>query len=164
MSNEHYRVRIARDHLVFCCGHFISYDGDKCEGLHGHNFRAEVEIDGQLDPNHYLFDFVALTRLAKAITDELGHHVLLPTGNAVIQVEEKAGHVQVSYRDRHWVFPREDCILLPIENTTTELLARYIARRLLASLKAEFNFTPAAMRVEVEENIGQSAAYEWSAD
>jgi 6-pyruvoyltetrahydropterin/6-carboxytetrahydropterin synthase len=164
MSAEHYRVRIAKDHLVFCCGHFISYDGDKCEGLHGHNFRAEIEINGRLDPNHYLFDFVALTRLAKAITDELGHHVLLPTGNAVIQVEEKAGHVHVSYRDRRWVFPREDCILLPVENTTTELLARYIARRLLASLKAEFNFTPAAMRVEVEENIGQSAAYEWKAE
>jgi 6-pyruvoyltetrahydropterin/6-carboxytetrahydropterin synthase len=163
MSAEQYRVRIAKDHLVFCCGHFISFDGDKCEGLHGHNFRAEVEIDGTLDSNHYLFDFVALTRLAKAITDELAHHMLLPTGNSVIRVEERAGHVHVAYRDRQWLFPREDCILLPIENTTAELLARYIAQRLLSSLKSEFGFTPAAMRVEVEENIGQSARYEWLA-
>lgn len=163
MSAEHYRVRIAKDHLVFCCGHFISYEGDKCERLHGHNYRAEVEIDGRLDSNHYLFDFVALTRMAKAITDELGHHMLLPTRNDVIKVEEKAAHVHVAYRDRQWVFPREDCILLPIENTTAELLAKYFAQRLLASLKTEYGYTPEAMRVEVEENIGQSARYEWFA-
>lgn len=163
MSAEHFCVRIGKDHLVFCCGHFISYEGDQCESLHGHNFRAEVEIDGQLDPNQYLFDFVALTRLAKAITDELGHHVLLPTGNPLIKVEERAEHVHVRYRNRQWVFPREDCILLPIENTTTELLARYVAQRLLTSLKSEFNYTPAALRVEIEENIGQSARYVWNA-
>ncbi len=164
MSSERYRVRIAKDHLVFCCAHFISFDGDKCEGLHGHNFRAEVEIAGQLDPNHYLFDFVALTRMAKAITDELGHHLLLPQSNPVIKVEENAQQVQVSYRDRRWILPREDCIVLPIENTTTELLAQYIARRLLGSLKSEFLYVPEAMRVEVEENIGQSATYEWTAN
>ena len=39
---EHYKVRVTKDHLVFCAGHFISYEGDKCERLHGHNYRAAV--------------------------------------------------------------------------------------------------------------------------
>jgi 6-pyruvoyltetrahydropterin/6-carboxytetrahydropterin synthase len=161
MSNEHYRICVAKDRLIFCCGHFISYEGDKCERLHGHNYRASVEIAGELDANHYLFDFIALTRMAKAITDELDHHMLLATRNAVIKIEETPELVRVACRERRWVFPREDCILLPIENTTAELLARYIGQRLLASLKAEHGFTPAAMRVEVEENVGQSATYNW---
>ena len=65
------------------------------------------------------------------------------------------------YKDREWLFPREDCVLLPIENTTAEMLARYIALRLLEELRRQHQFEPEVMRVEVEENIGQSATYEW---
>jgi 6-pyruvoyltetrahydropterin/6-carboxytetrahydropterin synthase len=164
MSADRYRVRIDRDNLIFCSGHFISFEGDKCERLHGHNYRAAIELEGALDLNHYLFDFIALKRLSKAITDEFDHHMLVATRNALIQVEETPVEVRVRYRDRQWLFPRGDCVLLPIENTTAELLARYIAHRLLASLKSECEFVPAALRVEVEENVGQSAAYDWRAD
>ncbi len=54
----------------------------------------------------------------------------------------------------------DDCVLLPIENTTAELLAAYIARRLTADLQNRHNFRPAVLRVEVEESIGQSATCE----
>ena len=159
MSSERYHVRVTKDHLVFCSGHFISYEGDQCEKLHGHNYRATVEVEGQLDANFYLFDFIALKRLTKAITDELDHHMLLATRNALIKVEESPERVRVTYRGQEWVFPRDNCVLLPIENTTAELLARYIGQRLLASLKAECNFAPEVLRIEVEENVGQSATW-----
>jgi 6-pyruvoyltetrahydropterin/6-carboxytetrahydropterin synthase len=158
---ERYHVRVTKDHLVFCSGHFISYEGDKCERLHGHNYRATVEVEGRLDENYYLFDFIALKRHTKVITDELDHRMLLATRNRFITVEETPERIRVTYRGREWVFPRDDCVLLPIENTTAELLARYIGQRLLAVLKAEHGFSPDVMRVEVEENVGQSATYEW---
>src|SRR5947208_12133153 len=115
MSTEHFKVRVTKDHLVFCCGHFISYAGHQCERLHGHNYRAAVEIEGPLDENFYVFDFVALKARTKAITDDLDHHMLVATRNPVIGVEEGSASVRVRYRDREWLFPREDCILLPIE-------------------------------------------------
>src|SRR5271169_1464841 len=111
--SERFKVRVTKDHLVFCCGHFISYEGDKCERLHGHNYRATVEIEGSLDANHYVFDFIALKKRTKAITDYLDHHMLLPTRNPLISVQEDALAVRVRYKEREWVFPREDCILLP---------------------------------------------------
>jgi 6-pyruvoyltetrahydropterin/6-carboxytetrahydropterin synthase len=155
-----YSVRVTKDHLVFCAGHFISYEGDKCERLHGHNYRTTVEIEGGLDENQYVFDFIALKRRTKAITDELDHRMLLATRNPLIQVEAGPHRVQVRYRDREWVFPREDCVLLPIENTTAELLARYIAGRLADDLQHEHGYRPAVLRVEVEESFGQSATCE----
>ena len=158
---ERFKVRVTKDHLVFCSGHFISYEGDKCEKLHGHNYRAAVEIEGDLDENHYVFDFIALKHRTKEITDELDHRMMLPTRNALIRVEEGPQSVRVHYRDREWLFPRDNCVLLPIENTTAELLARYIARRLVESLRQQHRYTPAVLRVEVEENVGQSATYEW---
>jgi len=69
--------------------------------------------------------------------------------------------VNISYRERRWVFPRGDCVLLAIENTTAELLAKYLAGRLLDAIIGEFGLTPERLSVEVEENVGQSAVYEW---
>ncbi|HVK17571.1 MAG TPA: 6-carboxytetrahydropterin synthase [Fimbriiglobus sp.] len=71
MASERYVVRVTKDHLVFCSGHFISYAGHQCERLHGHNYRATVEVEGPLDENFYVFDFIALKQRTKEITDEL---------------------------------------------------------------------------------------------
>ena len=159
-GTEHFKVRVTKDHLVFCSGHFISYDGHQCERLHGHNYRAAVEVEGPLTGDYYVFDFIALKARTKEITDELDHRMLLATRNPVIWVKESGAAVQVRYNEREWVCPRGDCVLLPIENTTAELIARYIAGRLAESLKKQHDFVPDVLRVEVEENIGQSATIE----
>jgi 6-pyruvoyltetrahydropterin/6-carboxytetrahydropterin synthase len=67
----------------------------------------------------------------------------------------------VRYGQREWLFPRDDCVLLPIENTTAEMLARYIGDRLTVTLGRQHSFTPKVLRVEVEEDLGQSATCEW---
>jgi 6-pyruvoyltetrahydropterin/6-carboxytetrahydropterin synthase len=161
MPTERFKVRVTKDHLVFCCGHFIIYRGHQCERLHGHNYRAAVEVEGVLQEDYYVFDFIALKKRTKEITDELDHHMLLAMRNPVISVEDSMKCVRVRYEDREWQFPRGDCILLPIENTTAELLARYIAGRLWEALRTQEHFTPEVLRVEVEEAPGQSATVEW---
>jgi 6-pyruvoyltetrahydropterin/6-carboxytetrahydropterin synthase len=158
--SQRFTVRVSKDYLVFCSGHFISYEGHRCERLHGHNYRAAVEIEGPLDENHYVFDFVALKKAAKAIIDELDHYMLLATRNPLIHVEEQGGEVHVRYQDRQWLFPRGDCVLLPIENTTAELIARYLSERLRSDLAAQHGYVPQVMRVEVEEGPGQLAIHE----
>src|ERR1041385_5124999 len=102
MPTERFKVRVTKDHLVFCCGHFISYRGHQCERLHGHNYRAAVEVEGKLTEDFYVFDFVALKARTKEITDELDHHMLLATRNPVIKVAESPARVDVRYRDREW--------------------------------------------------------------
>lgn len=157
---RHFKVRVSKDYLVFCSGHFISYEGDKCERLHGHNYRTAVEVEGELDENFYVFDFVTLKRMTRAITDELDHRMMLPTRNEFIKLEEMEKSIRVCYRDREWLFPRDDCVLLPIENTTAELLAQYIGQRLVQQLRDKHQFEPQVLRVEVEESFGQSATCE----
>jgi 6-pyruvoyltetrahydropterin/6-carboxytetrahydropterin synthase len=61
----------------------------------------------------------------------------------------------VTFEDRRWLFPRGDCVLLPVANTTAELLARYIGRRLLDELQKRTGSRPRWIRVAVDENFGQ---------
>jgi 6-pyruvoyltetrahydropterin/6-carboxytetrahydropterin synthase len=75
-----YTVRVTKDHLVFSAGHFITYSGDHCERIHGHNYRVAVEVDGGLDENGYVVDFIALLEMSRGIVAELDHRMLCPTG------------------------------------------------------------------------------------
>jgi 6-pyruvoyltetrahydropterin/6-carboxytetrahydropterin synthase len=130
--------------------------------LHGHNYRVTAEVFGPLDANHYVVDFIALRDTLKAIVDELDHHMLLPTRHPLIVVKADAKEVTTTFRDRRWVFPRGDCILLDIPNTTSELLARYIADRLSDDLQARTGIRPAQLRIEVDECFGNVAVCELS--
>lgn len=161
--NERFTVRVSKDYLVFSAAHFITYDGDQCERLHGHNYRASVELGGPLDQNHYVFDFIALKDYLRQTCDKLDHRVLLPTQSTLIAVEQNGDEVTARFANRRWVFPCVDCVLLPIENTTAELLAHWIAGQLSAAIEHERGFVPSRIAVEVEENFGQSAVYESSA-
>lgn len=155
-----YAIRLEKDSFTFCAAHFITYARDICEPLHGHNYRVAVTADGPLDENGYVLDFVATRDALVAITRELDHRMLLPTGHAMIRVEETEGplggaEVVATFRDRRWVFPREDCVLLPVTNTTAELIARWIGERLLADLAERGEPAPGRLVVEVDECDGQ---------
>lgn len=153
--SESYWVKLEKDYLVFSAAHFITFNGDVCERLHGHNYRVAAEVHGPLDENHYVVDFIALRDALAAITAELDHHMLLPTTHPLIQVTADEREVLVTFRERRWIFPREDCILLPVPNTTTELLAHWIGKRLLDDLAAKTGSRPTLARVGVDENFGQ---------
>lgn len=162
MNEERYRVRVTKDHLVFSAGHFITIetpDGEICERLHGHNWRTAVEVAGPLDANRYVFDFIALRDAMQEIVNGLDHRMLLPTQHPGIQVEPADREVEVRYEDRRWVFPAAECILLPIEQTTAELLAKWIGSELLKRL-GEPASGLTKLQIEVEENFGQWAIWE----
>src|SRR3954468_22199548 len=83
-----YKVRVTKDYLVFCSGHFITYAGDQCERVHGHNYRVAVEVEASLDENHYAFAFIALKALPRRVIDDLDHRMLLPTRSKLITLTE----------------------------------------------------------------------------
>lgn len=153
--NESYCVKLEKEALVFSAAHFITFAGNICERLHGHNYRVRAEVHGPLDENHYVIDFIALRDSLRAICDELDHRVLLPTLHPTIRVVADDREVTATFEDRRWVFPRGDCLLLPVANTTAELLARYIAERLLEAIKQKTGVTPHLLRLGVDENFGQ---------
>ncbi len=160
MTEPRFRVRVTKDHLVFSAAHFITFNGNICERLHGHNWRTAIEVVGPLDENRYVFDFIALRDSLQQIVNELDHRVLLPTTHPQIRVQADDREVIATFADRRWVFPREDCVLLPVENTTAEEIALWIAQRLRDVIVAVAKTPIELIQVEVEENFGQWAICE----
>ena len=161
LAAQSYSVRVSKDTLVFSAGHFITYNGGECERVHGHNYRVAVEVRDVLDENRYVFDFIALRDLTKALCDELDHRMLLPADSPLIALEADGPNLVARYQDRRWSFPRDECAVLPLANTTAELLADYLNAGLRAAIAARGLAVPAVVAVEVEECFGQSATAEW---
>src|SRR6187431_3548475 len=132
-----FRVSVSKDYLVFASAHFITFAGHRCEGLHGHNYRARVTVEGALNEDAwFVFDFVELKRIMKRLCDEIDHLVLLPLKSERVRVVEDGESVAVSVDGKpRYVFPRKDCALLPIPNTTVEMLAQMLIDRLRTALK-----------------------------
>jgi 6-pyruvoyltetrahydropterin/6-carboxytetrahydropterin synthase len=156
-----YRVSVTKDYLVFASAHFITFAGHRCEGLHGHNYRASVTIEGSLNTESwFVYDFVELKRIMRRLCDEIDHLVLLPLESDRVRVQEDGDSVSVAVDGSpRYVFPRRDCALLPIPNTTVEMLAKLLTTRLRGELEKSGAQGLSAIEMEVEENFGQAAVY-----
>lgn len=160
-ERSEYRVSVTKDYLVFSSAHFITFAGHRCEGLHGHNYRVRVTVEGALNEEAwFVFDFVELKKLMKQLCDEIDHLVLLPLESTRISVVTEGEIVKVGVDGKpRYVFPLKDCALLPIPNTTVEMLARLLTDRLRKELAARGAAGLTAIEMEVEENFGQTAVY-----
>ena len=158
-----FRVSITKEDLVFAAAHFITFAGHRCEKLHGHNYRASLVVEGGLEPDSwFVVDFSAVKKVMRSLTAELDHRVLLPRDNPALTISQHDGSVRVAFAGQpRYVFPTGDCVILPIPNTTVEMLAQYLAGRVRAELRFAHLRT---IEVEVEENFGQSASYRETLD
>src|SRR3954465_10733189 len=92
---ERYRVSVTKDYLVFASAHFITFAGHRCEGLHGHNYRARVTVEGALNEDSwFVFDFVELKRIMRRLCDEIDHKVLLPLESQRVLVSSQGESVR----------------------------------------------------------------------
>jgi 6-pyruvoyltetrahydropterin/6-carboxytetrahydropterin synthase len=155
MPIDSFRVCLEKDNLVFSAAHFITFNDNICESLHGHNYRVKCEILGPLEVNGYVVDFIALRDALTEIVNQLDHHVLLPTQHPTIKVTEQEHEVVATFAEKRWVFPAADCVLLPLANTTAELLARYIGHQLINKCRVQFGDEIEKLIIAVDENRGQ---------
>jgi 6-pyruvoyltetrahydropterin/6-carboxytetrahydropterin synthase len=144
--------------LRFAAAHMATFHGE-CEPLHGHNYVVSVEAEGDLTEDSWVWDFGDLKRMTRSILDEMDHKFLLQRQSRVLTIEESAGEWTVSFGGRRYVFPKSDVAVLPIDNSTAERLAQYIAGQLIEGFRSRQAGTIARLRIGVEEMPGQAGWY-----
>jgi len=154
-----YRINIEKQKLNFSSAHFITYENE-CEGLHGHNYYTMVEMEGTLDSNAYLMDFKQVKCELEKICKTLDHKVLMATENKHLKITQKDKSCEVVFKEKKYLFPSEDVVLLPMPNTTVEQLSKYIAGKLVDALeKIGMGENVRTIEVGVEETAGQMASF-----
>jgi 6-pyruvoyltetrahydropterin/6-carboxytetrahydropterin synthase len=147
---SNFRVQVSKDYLVFASAHFITFKGHQCETLHGHNYRVGVAVEGSVESETlFVLDFSVLKQIARRLVDPK------------LAFREEGDRLSVDYFGQPtYVFPKRDCALLPIPNSTAEMLAQYLGTQMREELAAGGYTHLTSLELEVEENYGQSATYQ----
>ena len=153
-------VSVERQRLRFAAGHFATF-ADELEPIHGHNYDVIVEVRGGLTDESWVVDFSLLKRLTREVCEQLDHKFLLQMQSRVLSIRDCGAHFEVQYKDElPYRLPKRDVAQLPIDNSTAERLAEYIAGQLAERLRDDGPGGLAALRVGVEEMPGQAGWFE----
>lgn len=144
----------------FSCAHMTVFPDGTKERLHGHNFRASVELElVGTDPE--LLDFALLKKALQAQCDAWTERLLLPGQSpALLVVRESDGELEFRLCGQRYVVPAGDVIVLPVRNVVVESLARVFAHALIARLGPAL--TPdvvTALALTITESEGQGATF-----
>jgi 6-pyruvoyltetrahydropterin/6-carboxytetrahydropterin synthase len=158
-----YRVILAKEDFKFSAAHFTLFGDGRAELLHGHNYRVRAELSGGgLDGEGLLVDIEAFKRALRARCAGLDSRTLIPGESARVAWTRCAAEgaeeaVELRCGERRYRFPAADVLVLPLANTSIELLARMLWTELaphLAGSRVE------SLAIAVEETAGQECWYE----
>ncbi|MFX1481585.1 MAG: 6-pyruvoyl tetrahydropterin synthase family protein [Promethearchaeota archaeon] len=144
-------VRVKDQRMHFSASHFLISEGE-VENLHGHNYSLKIRLAGPLNDDGMVYDFRTLKTKAIEFCKFLDHKVLLPGESDAIAIAKSDGFIEVHVDEKRYVFPEEDCIIVPTRATTAELLAQYILENL--NFPEEFR-----VKVCVSESEGSTGCY-----
>lgn len=156
---EQVSLYLFKQNFKFSSAHFLIFDSKRAERLHGHNYRVKVSV--HFNPNWdyskagLTIDFAKIKTLVKAQLDKWDEMVLLPKLQEDMHFTENGTSLEVRFRDRFYVFPRNEVVLLEVSNTSVENLSRLVVKNLLPGLK---NYPISSISAYVEETGGQGAS------
>ncbi len=161
-STGRFSVSVSKDYLTFSAAHFLTIPNHKCESLHGHNYVVTVVVEGPVDrTTGFVVDFAVVKKVLRPVIDRIDHKVLVPGANAAVVIQVDGDATVIGYRDaRRFEFPTSHVAVVPVSDTTAELLAEYLARAVRDGLAAEGVAGVESVLVDVEESPGQSGRYQ----
>ncbi|MBI4511881.1 MAG: 6-carboxytetrahydropterin synthase [Deltaproteobacteria bacterium] len=156
-----HRIFVSKDNFKFSAAHLtVLGDGTK-ERIHGHNFQVSCTLDLKDISCAAFLDFGLIKQAIEAQCREWNELLILAENCPHFQVL-RSDQVELEFLlcGKRYVIPRDEVLLLPIDNVVVEALAVELARALVARLGPTLRReVVAGLEVQVTESPGQGAAY-----
>ena len=121
-EDDEMRMKVGVEGFTFDSAHYTKGSSEMCLNLHGHTFRLDVEIEGEIDPRTgMIIDFTLVKNAVKEILADYDHKVIIPSKDSDNIILSGPFHKRIKTID----YPE----------ATTEYLALDIARRLHEKFK-----------------------------
>ena len=119
-----FKVIVNNADTKFSACHFLK-EPLKCSRIHGHNYYVSVEVESDIDENHFVVDFIKLKEIVKSVVEPLDHYVLVPELSHDLKIIKNDDSIEVITSDyKKYIFPKCDVKFLPLEATTSEMLTK----------------------------------------
>lgn len=153
-----HRISIARDQYKFSCAHMTVFPDGTKERLHGHNYTLAIAIDVEKIELASMIPFSPIKAALGELCAAWKEHVLLASKNPYFEVIRDGAELEFTLCGDRYVLPRQDVLMLPIDNISVEALAAHVAELLAESIKVLDAPQVITIEVTVEESPGQGAS------
>jgi len=150
---------VAREQYKFSVAHMTVFPDGTKERLHGHNYQVGATLELTDVSFATMIAFAPIKDALAAICLSFRERVLIAEQNPFFElIKDDGDELAMRLCGKRYVFPREDVLLLPIDNIAVEPLAAHIADLLLARLGDNLpRGVVTALEVSLHESPGQGA-------
>ena len=153
-----HRISIAREQYKFSCAHMTVFaDGTK-ERLHGHNYTIAVAIEVDRVELAAMIPFAPIKAALAELCAAWREHVLIAAKNPFLEILRDGDELELTLCGERYVMPRQDALMLPIDNISVEALAAHVAALLQARIAGLEVPHVRALEITIEESPGQGAS------
>ena len=143
-----------KEKIRFSSAHVIP-EYEKCGRLHGHTYAVHVKLYGEPDDKGIIIDFSIIKENLKDIIKKIDHKIILPKYSKFAKIKIEKNSININTLGKTYIFPKEDCILLPIDSTSAEKLSCYILDNFIRKIKNYKNIVK--IELGIDEGFGQGA-------
>ncbi|MBL8731213.1 MAG: 6-carboxytetrahydropterin synthase [Planctomycetes bacterium] len=159
-ATEHWSIEIQKDYLKFSAAHFLIFPDGSAERLHGHNYKVFVTLRTPLDKHGLVVNFKEIKPIVRALCDRLDEHLLVPGQHPELRAQRVGDACEIRYRERRYLVPFDEVIVLEIGNTSAENLAAWFGRSLRQRMREAWpSLQVECLSVGVEETPGQRGVW-----
>ncbi len=154
-----HRIVVAREQYKFSCAHMTVFPDGTKERLHGHNYQISIALDVERIDLPAMIPFAQIKGSLTELCAAWKERVMLAEKNPhFVVAREDAKEIDFTLCGDHYVLPRTDVLMLPIDNISVEALAAHVAELLLAKLGRVLPPHVRTLTATVEESPGQGAS------
>ena len=155
-------IELYRQDMKFSAAHFTIFNATERERLHGHNYQVHTYITAAMDDAGITYDYSITRKQVLALCRSLNEYMLIPEQSPYLSIEDEAPYYKVAYCDDVMYFLKDDSLLLPIKNTTSECLAQWFVDELTRDQKDLSDKKIIKVKVAVSTTPGQCSVAKWS--
>ena len=153
-----HRISIAREQYKFSCAHMTVFPDGTKERLHGHNYTIALAVGVERIELASMIPFAPIKAALAELCGGWKEHVLLATKNPFFVLLRDEAEIEFTLCNERYVMPRQDALLLPIDNISVEALAAHVAELLRARIAMLDAPHVRTLEVTIEESPGQGAS------
>ena len=163
-NRRSWKIHIRKDNLKFSAAHMTVFPDGSKEGLHGHNYEVQLEVE-LIEPTlPQMLTYEAFKQALRPICGAWDEKVLVAGENPWLEpLSGTQGEYAFRLCGKRYVLPVDEVVVLDADNITVENLARVFFERFWKKLTMDRSIPWRERIVEVslriDESRGQGATY-----
>jgi len=153
-----HRISISREQYKFSCAHMTVFPDGTKERLHGHNYQLSIALEVDRVDLAAMIPFTQIKTVLAEVCAAWKERVFVARHNPQLVIVKDDHELEITLCGQRYVFPREDALLLPIDNISVEALAAHVAEMLRDKLAPSFGPHVRTLTATIEESPGQGAS------